>query len=30
MADVVTNIAHLTGDDRDAIAAYLKRVPAVP
>lgn len=28
MAEVVTNTAHLTAQDRDAIAAYLKKVPA--
>ncbi len=30
MADVVSNMARLTDADRAAIAAYLKRVPAVP
>jgi mono/diheme cytochrome c family protein len=30
MADVVGNIAHLTDEDRAAIAAYVKAVPAVP
>ncbi|ANG95456.1 cytochrome C [Brucella pseudogrignonensis] len=28
MADVVANMAHLTDADRDAIAAYLKAIPA--
>ena len=30
MADVVTNLSHLPDSDRAAIAAYLKRVPALP
>jgi mono/diheme cytochrome c family protein len=30
MADVVTNLARLPASDREAIAAYLKRVPAHP
>ncbi|WP_444666369.1 c-type cytochrome [Cereibacter changlensis] len=29
MADVVNNISHLPDSDREAIAAYLKKVPAV-
>ncbi len=28
MVDVVENFAHLSNDDRNAVAAYLKRVPA--
>jgi hypothetical protein len=30
MTDVVLNMAHLEPADRDAIAAYLKAVPAHP
>lgn len=30
MAEVVTNLSHLPDTDRQAIAAYLARVPAVP
>ncbi|MGU3399827.1 cytochrome c [Brucellaceae bacterium D45D] len=30
MADVVANMAHLSDDDRNAIAAYLKAIPAHP
>lgn len=30
MADVIANMAHLTEDDRNAIAAYLKAIPAHP
>lgn len=29
MAEVVTNLSHLSDEERSAIAAYLKRVPAV-
>lgn len=30
MTDVVANMAHLTEADRNAIAAYLKAIPAQP
>jgi mono/diheme cytochrome c family protein len=30
MAEVVTNLSHLSDEQRLAIAAYLKRVPAIP
>jgi hypothetical protein len=30
MAEVVTNLSHLPDTDRQAIAAYLARVPPVP